>query len=214
MKVNERKGLKCVSSVCGIRGTLLCFLMLTCFALPCHAESAKALYFGDVAVSPGADKTDVLSKLRRHYELKETDGGAFLVFKRGGPPYEPVGSVLFDQNGKLSFANQYWSDASGHEAQNLGRALLSLLEKYSFAEGTSLAVLRVSPGARAPDVRSTDIEIRFVERLASAVNAGEQSSPERLNFELSANRVEISVIESSPMFPNGAVSVSESVVAK
>ena len=103
---------------------LLPLLFLT-FAMPLQAqeqESDDRIQLGGIELTLGMPQEEALQKLASVYDLNYRNPRAgWLVQRRGGPPFDVVGSVGFTDN-RLTFANAVWGP-NNQTAQDLATAL-------------------------------------------------------------------------------------------
>ena len=124
-------------------------LLLALLAIP---SAVSAQQVGSVPLRLGMQRAEAEAALRRSYELREVENspGSFVVAERGGPPYNFIGGVGFDEAGTLSFVNRSWTATTTTPTQDeLMRAVIGVL---SGADGRScqvdLEVFPPQPGSR------------------------------------------------------------------
>jgi hypothetical protein len=98
------------------RLALICVTALL-IAVPLQSQTSPppAMPIGGIAVTLGMSKDELVARLGDSLVLQPS-GTSFLVRSAEGPPYQLFGTIAFDSDGRLSYANRNWepeADASG-----------------------------------------------------------------------------------------------------
>ena len=136
------------------------------------ASEVDTVSFGPVRVAHGMSEADVLPALREHFRLSSS-GNTWAVLTKQGPPFDLLGTLSFNEHGKVTEARRHSSSTSDVEALAFVKALTALLERHATADGTSLAIIHVPRTSRTPTLDVDTIRVLFADQLVP----GDASSP-------------------------------------
>lgn len=110
------------------------------------------IQIGGVDMSIGMSQDDALTPLAHLYDVRHQDNlpGFWTVVRRGGPPYEIIGSLSFG-DGRLVAATKTWGQPKERTAQGHAAAMFDALRAITNGSVKSCAV-EVDP---RPQVRSS-----------------------------------------------------------
>jgi len=142
---------------------MIAFLVLGILLAPSPSLAGPASFsVGGVELSLGMAEDSALSILRENFEVAESEGNAYVLKRKEGPPGLIVGSVLFE-DGKLVGVSRDWGDYTGDDARRLSKALADVLEDSTEADGT-MATLQVQRGRASPEIPFRKILIQLPDR--------------------------------------------------
>lgn len=113
------------------RHAVLAFLLLApLVGAQTRQGHGLTLDVGGISLQLGMQQDDALKRLMSVYEVRHQDSvaGLWLVYRKGGPPYEVVGNVTF-RDQVLMFISRNW--ASDQTANGLALPLHSALQSVS-----------------------------------------------------------------------------------
>jgi len=107
--------------------TLTTFLVLS---VPVVAQQPArgSLAVGGIAVQLGMMEDDALKRFGSVYEVRNISdqAGQWLILRRGGPPFEVLGTLGFT-NRRLVFASRQWSSANSQDANTFANGIVDAL---------------------------------------------------------------------------------------
>ena len=108
------------------RHALLTIIALL-LAVETSAQTASvdnSIRLGGIDLTLNMRQADVLKKLSDIYDVRHMEGadGNWLVARRGGPPYQIIGTLGFG-NERLAFVSKAWEPENNQTADNVTTAL-------------------------------------------------------------------------------------------
>jgi hypothetical protein len=104
--------------------------------VPLFAQQ-PSLQVGGIELTLGMTQDAVLERLTRVYDVRHIDesSGAWVVVRRGGPPFETIGSVSFAKS-RLTFISKDWAQSRTDDGTAFARALTKVLQPLDGARCT------------------------------------------------------------------------------
>ena len=124
-------------------------------------------------------QVEALQMLGTVYDVRPVEGqpGSWVILRRGGPPFEPVGSVSFIA-GRLAFAGRQWAHSASQDANRFASSVVDALRALTRDRAACSVAVQESPGPGSLplgvvtitcEARSIQITGSRDERVAAAV---------------------------------------------